>query len=104
MSIHMIEAVRLNSAGDRVEEVRWGRAKPKNDGSVEWETKTAEQDVSLVVDALHFGDEVRIADLIGGKIVPGAKIELVIYEYGIEEIDIVDQGVSRRTLADLPRF
>lgn len=104
MSIHIIEAVRFNPAGDRVEEVRWGRAKPHSDGSVSWEHKTAEQDVSLVVDALHFGDEVATAFPVDGKIVRGPSIGLVIYEHGIEGIDIVDHSGSGRTLADLPRF
>lgn len=104
MSIHMIEAVRFNVAGDRVEEVRWGRAKPQDDGSIGWEHKTAEQDVSLVVDALHFGDEVATAFSVGGKIVRGPSIGLVMYEHGIEGIDIVDRSGSGRTLADLPKF
>jgi len=104
MSIHMIEAVRFNGAGDRVEEVRWGRAKPKDDGSIGWEHKTSEQDVSLVVDALHFGDEVATAFSVDGKIVRGPSIALVIYEHGIEGIGIAESEVSGRTLADLPRF
>jgi hypothetical protein len=104
MSIHMIEAVRFNVAGDRVEEVRWGRAKPKDDGSIGWEHKTSEQDVSLVVDALHFGDEVATAFSIDGKIVRGPNIALVIYEHGIEGIGITGQDAPDRTLADLPRF
>lgn len=104
MSIHMIEAVRFNVAGDRVEEVRWGRAKPKDDGSIGWEHKTSEQDVSLVVDALHFGDEVATAFAVEGKIVRGPNIALVIHEHGIEGIGIAGHDASGRTLADLPRF
>lgn len=104
MSIHMIEAVRFNVEGDRVEEVRWGRAKPQDDGSIGWEHKTAQQDVSLVVDALHFGDEVATAFSVDGKIVRGPSIALVIYEHGIEGIGIAERDTSGRTLADLPRF
>jgi hypothetical protein len=104
MSIHMIEAVRFNAAGDRVEEVRWGRAKRKEDGSLGWEAKISEQEVSLVVDALHFGDEVATVFSIDGQIVQGPKIQLVLHEHGIEGIDIVDHDKAGRTLADLPRF
>ncbi len=104
MSVHMIEAVRFNAAGDRVEQVRWGRAIRKSDGSPGWHAETVEQDVNLVIDALHFGDEVATAFQVGGEMVLGPRIRLILYEHGIEGIDTIDHNVPGRTLMDLPRF
>jgi hypothetical protein len=104
MSVHLIEAVRFNEAGNRIEMVRWGRGRRKGDGSPGWEAVTLEQDVSLVVDALHFGDEVATAFKVGDELVLGPRIHIVIPEHGIEDIDTIDHDVPGRTLADLPRF
>ncbi|MBF8177644.1 MAG: hypothetical protein K2Y13_10265 [Burkholderiaceae bacterium] len=104
MSVHLIEAVRFNEAGDRVEMVKMGRGHRKGDGSPGWEAVTAEHDVSLVVDALHFGDEVATAFRVGNEMVLGPRVHIVIHEHGIEDIDTIDHDVPGRTLADLPRF
>ncbi len=104
MSVHLIEAVRFNEAGDKVEMVRWGRGHRKGDGSPGWEAVTLEQEVSLVVDALHFGDEVATAFKVGNEMVLGPRVHIVIPEHGIEDIDTIDHDVPGRTLADLPRF
>ncbi len=104
MSVHLIEAVRFNDAGDRVEMVRWGRGHRKGDGSPGWDAVTAEQDVNLVVDALHFGDEVATAFKVGSDMVLGPRVHIVIHQHGIEDIDTIDHDVPGRTLADLPRF
>lgn len=104
MSVHLIEAVRFNEAGNRVEMVRWGRGRRKGNGSPGWEAVMQEQDVNLVVDALHFGDEVAIAFKAGNEIVLGPRVHIVIHEHGIEDIDTIDHDVPGRTLADLPRF
>ncbi|GGI17808.1 hypothetical protein [Oxalicibacterium faecigallinarum] len=103
-SVHLIEAVRFNEAGDRVEMVRWGRGHRKGNGSPGWEAVMVEQDVNLVVDALHFGDEVATAFKVGGEIVLGPRVHVVIHQHGIEDIDTIDHDVPGRTLADLPRF
>ena len=42
MSVHLIEAVRFNEAGDRVEMVKMGRGHRKGDGSPGWEAVTTE--------------------------------------------------------------
>jgi hypothetical protein len=104
MSVHLIEAVRFNESGDRVEMVRWGRGQRKNNGSPGWDVVTAEQDVSLVIDALHFGDEVATAFVVGGELMPGPRIHIVVHQHGIEDIDTIDHDVPGRRLADLPRF
>lgn len=104
MSVHMIEAVRFNAAGDRIEQVRWGRAARNADGSPGWHAHTVEQDVNLVIDALHFGDEVATAFKVGNEMVLGPRIRLIQYEHGIEGIDTIDHNVPGRTLLDLPRF
>jgi hypothetical protein len=103
MSVHLIEAVRLNEAG-KVEMVRWGRARRKANGSAGWELAPVEQDVSMVVDALHFGDEVATAFMVGNDLVLGPRVHIVIPEHGIEDIDTVDRNVPGRSLTDLPRF
>jgi hypothetical protein len=103
MSVHLIEAVRMNEAG-RVEMVRWGRGRRKADGSAGWELAAVEQEVSLVVDALHFGDEVATAFVVGSDLVLGPRVHIVIPQHGIEDIDTIDRNVPGRTLADLPRF
>ena len=104
MSVHLIEAVRFNEAGDRVEMVKMGGGHRKGDGSPGWEAVTTEHDVSLVVDALHFGDEVATAFKVGNEMVLGPRVHIVIHEHGIEDIDTIDHDVPGRTLADLPRF
>lgn len=104
MSVYLIEAVRFNDAGDHVEMVRWGRGHRKNDGSPGWEAVTTEQEVSLVVDALHFGDEVATAFMVGNDLVLGPRIHIVIHQHGIEDIDTIDHNVPGRRLVDLPRF
>lgn len=103
MSVHLIEAVRLNEAG-RVERVRWGRARRKGNGSAGWELAAIEQDVGMVVDALHFGDEVATAFMVGNDLVLGPRVHIVIPQHGIEDIDTVDRNVPGRSLADLPQF
>jgi len=55
MAVHLIEAVRFDKTGERVEMVRWGKGHRKGEGSPGWEAVMVEQEVSLVVDALHFG-------------------------------------------------
>tara|TARA_R110001599_G_scaffold64023_3_gene178664 strand:- start:240371 stop:240685 length:315 start_codon:yes stop_codon:yes gene_type:complete len=104
MSVHLIEAVRFNLAGDRVEMVRWGRGHRKGDGSPGWEAVMVEQEVTLVVDALHFGEEVATAFRVGDELVLGPHVHVVVPQHGIEEIDTIDHDVPGRTLADLPRF
>lgn len=84
--------------------VRWGRGQRKGNGSPGWEAVTVEQDVSLVVDALHFGDEVATAFKVGDEMVLGPRVHIVIHQHGIEDIDTIDHDVPGRTLADLPRF
>ena len=103
MSIHLIEAVRLDHAG-KVEKVRWGRGRRKGNGSAGWELAAVEQDVDMVVDALHFGDEVATAFMVGSDLVLGPRVHLVVPQHGIEEIDTLDRDVPGRSLTDLPRF
>ncbi|MFC5474289.1 hypothetical protein [Paraherbaspirillum soli] len=104
MSTHVIEAVRFNAAGDRVEQVRWGRVIPTNGGPLAWDAKTSEQDVSLVVDALNFGDEVLTVFAVGPGTVLGPRVQVVIHEHGVEGIATVGHDMPGRTLSDLPRF
>lgn len=104
MAVHLIEAVRFNDAGDKVEMVRWGRGRRKGNGSPGWEAVTIEQDVNLVVDALHFGDEVATAFKVGDEMVLGPRVHIVVHQHGIEDIDTIDHNVPGRSLADLPRF
>ncbi|WP_293775462.1 hypothetical protein [uncultured Oxalicibacterium sp.] len=104
MSVYLIEAVRFNATGDRVEMVRWGRGHRKGNGSPGWEATMVEQDVSLVVDALHFGDEVATAFKAGEELVLGPRVHIVCHEHGIEDIDTIDHDVPGRMLSDLPRF
>ena len=103
MSVHMIVAVRFNAAGDRIEQVRWGRATRDAEGSPGWHAQLADQDVNLVIDALHFGDEVATAFKVGNEMLLGPRIRLV-HDHGIEGIDTIDHNVPGRSLADLPRF
>jgi hypothetical protein len=103
MSVHMIVAVRFNTAGDQVEQVRWGRAARDAEGAPGWHAELAEQDVSLVIDALHFGDEVATAFRVGNEMLLGPRIRLT-HQHGIEGIDTIDHNVPGRSLMDLPRF
>lgn len=103
MSVHMIVAVRFNTAGDRVEQVRWGRAKRDSEGSAGWHADVVDQDVNLVIDALHFGDEVATAFTVGNDTLLGPRIRLT-HSHGIEGIDTIDHNVAGRALTDLPRF
>ena len=103
MSVHMIVAVRFDANGERVEQVRWGRGVRNAEGAAGWHAETLDQDVNLVIDALHFGDEVATAFQVGNELLLGPRIRLI-HEHGIEGIDTIDHNVPGRTLTDLPRF
>jgi hypothetical protein len=104
MSLFVIEAVRFDAKGDRVEKVRWGRIKGREVGPPGWATEPDVADVIEVVDALNAGDEVLTIFSADGQIVVGPQVHVVTYEPGFEGIETVAQDMPNRTLRDMPTF
>ena len=101
MALYGITAVRLDLE-ERVTHVQWGRiGAPHNT----WATPPAEATVDQVIDALVAGDEVvTIFPSMEGT-VPGPRVCVVVYENGMESIDLEPPGdLLGQTLQDLPTF
>lgn len=104
MALFLIDAVKFNAKGDRVEQVRWGKVKGGEVGPPVWAAEPSVVDVKMVIDAIDAGDEVLTIFHIGGEIVMGPQVQVVIYDHGVEGIELTNQETPSQTLQDLPKI
>lgn len=105
MAFYVIEAVRFDSTGERIEKVRWGKIKDGDLHPLTWAFDPEEDEVVSVVEALHAGDDVCTAFPVPGGTVLGPHVKMTVYPDGVEGIETLDQDHHPgRTLYDLPTF
>jgi hypothetical protein len=101
MSIYAIDAVHTNHQSGMVEKVRWGRVDHANR---HWEIEPEISDVSVVVDKILSGEEVRAAFPVGHFTVLGPKIGIIV-SGDVRGIEVIDPDEHPgRTMAELPEF